>query len=281
MAMDTSCLQATNTQHGLVRVSGEDAQNFLHAQFSNSVMNLQTGEVRFAAWCNAKGRVWTLVRYWKDGDAIILRMPADQLEATVKRLRMFVLRSDVRLEPMDWKAMQFLGPAAEAQATKLREAANGECYQVALPAAWPLFEIWTPAPLASTLPELPKELFALPQILSGQPEVYAAQREEWIPQMLNLDRLDGIDFRKGCYPGQEVVAKLHYKGGLKQRLHIALVDSAGVHPQAGAEILAEDGSKVGRVLESCGRWMTVVLRNEAIEAQLNLSDGSSILIPTE
>ncbi|MDX1496645.1 MAG: hypothetical protein R3352_03755, partial [Salinisphaeraceae bacterium] len=181
---DAGCLSNPHQQHALVRVTGSDAESFLHAQFSNAVTGLESGEVRFAAWCNAKGRVWTLVRYWRDpnsqDDAIILRMPADQLEDTLKRLRMFVLRSDVQLEPLNWQALQFLGPNARLQAEQHRENNGGTSFHIPLPAAWPLHEIWMSSASKSDLPELPKELIALPRILAGIPEVLAEHREEWI-----------------------------------------------------------------------------------------------------
>ncbi|MGB1580929.1 MAG: YgfZ/GcvT domain-containing protein, partial [Nevskiales bacterium] len=237
---NTVCQHNPQQQHALLRVSGSDAESFLHAQFSNSVTGLRPGEIRFAAWCNAKGRVWTLLHYWQDGGDIILRLPADQVEDTLKRLRMFVLRSDVQLEPLDWQAVQLLGPDAEKQAEQLLEQVNGQSFHVALPAAWPLHEIWSPSALSSDSPELPQELTALPRILAGIPEVFAKQREEWIPQMLNLDKLGGIDFKKGCYPGQEIVAKLHFKGGLKQRLFTGFVNDKQASIKAGAEITTED-----------------------------------------
>ncbi len=277
----TACLQAGNPQHALVRVTGKDAENFLHAQFSNSVMNLQAGEVRFAAWCNAKGRVWTLLRYWKDGDAIILRMPADQLETTVTRMRMFVLRSDVQLQPVKWHAVQYLGPDAETQSARVAENIGNEYFRIPLPGDWPIYEIWSPEPVPGDLPELPLKLLALPRVLAGLPEVFAAQREEWIPQMLNLDKLDGIDFRKGCYPGQEIVAKLHYKGGLKQRLFKVCTLKAANAPDSGADIVNLTGTKIGKILESVATSdecrATAILRIEDAQTQLKV-EGQDLLL---
>lgn len=265
---DAACLQQSNGLHALIKVTGRDAESFLHAQLSNSVNGLEAGEVRLAAWCTAKGRVWTLLHYWRDGHALMLRMPADQVEATVKRLRMFVLRSDVQLEPLSWLATQFHGPGATAQAA---EYADGTHPVISLAGAWPVHEVWTPDPLISELPELPERFLALPRLLGGIPEVFAGKREEWIPQMLNLDRLGGIDFKKGCYPGQEVVAKLHYKGGLKQRMYLASVAAEAPIGQ-GEDIHNNQGRKVGQVVESvvCAgiTWLTAVLRIEEKENPL-------------
>ena len=277
---DATCLSFNNTRHALVKVSGSDAENFLHAQFSNSVTGLEAGEVRFAAWCNAKGRVWTLLRYWKDGDAIILRMPADQLEDTLKRLRMFVMRSDVQLEPLDWHAIQFIGPDAKQQAEQAVEQADGATYNIPLPAAWLLNEVWKASPISSGLPQLPEEVEALPRILAGIPEVFANQREEWIPQMLNLDKLDGIDFKKGCYPGQEIVAKLHYKGGLKQRMFAWQIEECQVSIPPSTDIVDDNDKKVGAVVEAIQQgercFLTSVIRTEVAESKLTVMNQSLI-----
>lgn len=276
LPQDAACLHSPHQEQTLIRVSGSDAESFLHAQLSNTVTGLKEGEARFAAWCNAKGRVWTLVRYWKDDDGFILRMPADQVEATLKRMRMFVLRSDVQLEPMAWQIIQFLGPDAETQAKQIIEQTDGETFHIPLPAAWPLHEVWSPEPLNSDLPELPQELQTLPRILAGIPEVFADQREQWIPQMLNLDKLDGVDFSKGCYPGQEIVAKLHYKGGLKQRMFVCAIESANPAPAPGKEITDTDEKKVGNIVEAAlsgNRCLfSAVLRLEASKDNLLISD---------
>lgn len=279
---NADCLSFTNTEHALVRVTGGDAESFLHAQLSNSVTGMPAGEVRFAAWCNAKGRVWTLVRYWKDADAFILRMPADQVEDSVKRLRMFVLRSDVQLESLDWHCIQFLGPDAESQA-QLLDGQQDQSYRISLPLAWPTYEVWSPERLHSDLPQFPESLIALPRILAGQPEVFADQREEWIPQMLNLDKLDGIDFNKGCYPGQEIVAKLHYKGGLKQRMFVASTPKTIASTVSGAPITDQTGKNVGQILEAAALQeeyrATAIVRTEVSESPLEVEGQALKLAP--
>ncbi len=273
---DTPCLLFQNTLHVLVKVTGSDAESFLHAQLSNSVADLREGEVRFAAWCNAKGRVWTLLRYWKDADAIILRMPRDLAEDTIRRLRMFVMRSDVQLEALPWHATQLIGPAAEQEALEMAKQTGGKTYNIPLPAAWPLFELWSESPVSSKRPALPEKLSALPRILAGIPEVFASQREQWIPQMLNLDNLNGIDFKKGCYPGQEIVAKLHYKGGLKQRLHSGTIRNFRQLPVAGTEITDMDKNKVGTVIEASALgkdcFVSSVIRIDAEAGELTVID---------
>ncbi len=277
---DALCLHVSNPLHALVKVTGSDAESFLHAQLSNSVTGLPDGEVRLAAWCNAKGRIWTLLRYWKSSEDIILRLPADQVEDTLKRLRMFVMRSDVQLEPLDWIANQFIGPKSEVQVEQYVDSANGQIQSIPLPAAWPLYEAWCPQEIDSDLPALPQELINLPRILAGIPEVFLNQREEWIPQMLNLDRLDAIDFRKGCYPGQEIVAKLHYKGGLKQRLQLGRIEAPSNKPETGSVVTDQDGNKVGTIIDvgylSNTCWLLVVSRLEASNKS-HLFEGQEIL----
>ncbi len=271
---NTPCLTNPHQAFSLVRVTGTDAESFLHAQFSNSVTGLQAGDVRFAAWCNAKGRVWTLVRYWRHGDAILLRMPTDQVEATLKRLRMFVLRSNVVFETLDWHVVQFIGPGAELAAQQVVTQAGEDTFNIALPAAWALQEVWCASQLNCDLPRLPSDLEALPRIIAGIPEVFACQREEWIPQMLNLDKLNGIDLKKGCYPGQEIVAKLHYKGGLKQRLFIATVTGSQTANDQSKDVTDSDGRKAGMVVESAllgsQRWLAAVIRLDSAENELFL-----------
>lgn len=264
----TGCLRASNHAHVLIKVTGSDAESFLHAQLSNSAKGLHKGEVRFAAWCNAKGRVWTLLHYWREGDVFFLRIPADQADASLKRLRMFILRSDVQINELNLAATQFMGPEAPERSRNIDQTLH--C--IALPGAWPIHEIWSATPYSGDITELPASLLALPRIMAGIPEVFALQREKWIPQMLNLDHLAAIDFKKGCYPGQEIVAKLHYKGGLKMRMVTACLQDGSGQSQTEAEIQDPAGKKIGEVLESCQiqdtRWLTAVIRLENVSSEM-------------
>ncbi len=217
---------------GLIRAEGADAVSFLHGQLTQDVTHLDERHARLAGYCSAKGRLLATFLMWRaPSDQILLACSADLLAPTLKRLSMFVLRAKCKLSNASESialyglagasAQTWLGDAAQAaewdlistgdaQAIRLPDVDGTARWLVAAPADQP------PPPL----PALKPEAWSWLEVRSGVPRVTAATVEQFVPQMLNLELLGGVDFQKGCYPGQEVVARSQYRGTLKRRTYL-------------------------------------------------------------
>ena len=219
------------TPLGVIQAQGEDAAVFLHNQLTNDVQLLPVGQARLAAFCNAKGRMQASFVVLKTApDSVLLLMPQDLLPQTLKRLSMFVLRAKVKLTDASaaWQVRGLLGSSARAvvgdalpwqtvpfqggHAVALYPAVAGEVRQSR--ACWI-------APQGEAAPEgapIPPEVWAWASVLSGVPFVTQPLFEAFVPQMLNYESVGGVNFKKGCYPGQEVVARSQFRGTLKRRM---------------------------------------------------------------
>lgn len=219
---------------GLIRARGVDAASFLHGQLTNDFSGLGLSEARLAAYCSAKGRMLaSFVGFKRSHDEIWLACRADVLPATLKRLRMFVLRAKAQLDEGDpgTALVGLAGPAsvrvlpAEAAALPVwgHRLIDGGASIVRLPdgAGRPR---WLAAgsaqqidPLLAALPALALDHWDWLEVQSGVAPVQAATVEAFVPQMLNYELVGGVNFQKGCYPGQEIVARSQYRGTLKRR----------------------------------------------------------------
>jgi len=208
------------TDWGVIRAEGEEAAKFLHSQLTQDFALLGLDQARFAGFCSAKGRLLATMIGWKvDANTVLLALPLDVLPAILKRLSMFVLRAKCKLSDASaqvplWGVVSDAGDASRWSLTRDGEAVN---IQVA-----PGLVLSTQAQAASSLSEAEWNWRLLE---AGVPHVQAATVEQFVPQMLNLELLGGVNFQKGCYPGQEVVARSQYRGTLKRRSF--LFDSAG------------------------------------------------------
>jgi len=188
----------------VIQVSGADAGAFLHAQLAASTAGLKTGECSFAAYCNAKGQVIALLLVCQNGDEWLIGIESSLAEPVMERLRKFVLRADVKIRlPEELKVLghdagaagqtgePFYVPPGFTFAYHFAQSAEN------LPAS---FGAWRHRELAHGVAWL-------------QPET----SERFLPQMLGLDALGAVSFNKGCYPGQEIIARTRYLGKLKRR----------------------------------------------------------------
>ena len=234
----TAVLNGTSPlpQLGVIQAQGEDAANFLHNQLSNDVVLLPVGQSRLAAFCNAKGRMQASFVLTKTApDTVLLVMSQDLLAQTLKRLSMFVLRAKVKLSDASgqWQLRGLLGDSAKAvltDAAPWHTVSLDESHAVALyPAV--VGDVQVPralwlAPVGSALPagpEVAPEVWDWSEVMSGVALVSQPVFEAFVPQMLNYESVGGVNFKKGCYPGQEVVARSQFRGTLKRRT--ALVHS--------------------------------------------------------
>ena len=247
---------------GCIRVSGADAATFLHSQLTNDFTRLEPNRARLAGFCSAKGRLQASFMAWQTSDAdIILACSADLLQATLRRLSMFVLRMKCKLSDASAQLPLFglAGTAAEALLRDcapwdVRETPEGTA--IRLPAApGHSLGLWSPKtdPTGSaSVPRLSQEEWRWLQVQSGVPVVEAKTVDLFVPQMINFELIGGVDFQKGCYPGQEVVARSQYRGTLKRRMF--LCDSEDF-ASAGQEIYSpsDPGQPVGVVANAAAR----------------------------
>jgi tRNA-modifying protein YgfZ len=218
------------TDWSLLRAHGADAATFLQGQLTQDVVGLQPGEARLGGHCSAKGRLLASFIVWRMGDNEFgLLCSADLAAAARKRLSMYVLRARCRIDDASDTSSVF-GLAGAAAARWTTEAARpwsvsqqGQQWLIGLPVVeqTPRWLLVQPSDAqAPPLPALDIQAWRLLEVMSGVPRITTATAEHFVPQMINFDLVGGVHFQKGCYPGQEVVARSQYRGTIKRRLHL-------------------------------------------------------------
>ena len=219
------------SDQGLIRASGEDAAAFLHNLMTNDINHIPADGARNAGMCTAKGRLIASFLIWREGADYLLLLSADILPAILKKLSMYVLRSKVKLTDISGERMLIgvvggqIAPAAPMTSvpfeggTAIRLDAD-RCV-LAVPAdraASIQASLGKPADLAA---------WHLAEIAAGIPRIVAATQEAFVPQMVNYEvaAVGGVSFQKGCYPGQEIVARTQYLGKIKRRMYRAKLDT--------------------------------------------------------
>jgi len=189
----------------LLKISGTDAEAFLQGQLSNDIKKLDTLNVQLNAYCQHQGKILALFWVMKNKDSFFLSFPLDLLESIKSRLQMFVIMSDVVIEDITTEYVQV--------------GSIGEAHQKALIINDKLSLIIANKKDVNKFNMESIGFWNKACIDSLLPEIYTLTSEKLVPQMLNLDINEfGVNFSKGCYPGQEVVARLHYLGSAKRRL---------------------------------------------------------------
>lgn len=213
---------------GVIRARGDDARSFLHGQLTQDVLHLAPGQARLAGLCSAKGRLLASFVMWADASGdILLACSADLLPQTLKRLRMYVLRAKCQLDDAS-ETLPVTGlvgdvvPAAPAWSVQVEP--GGACIRLPDVDATPR-ALWVGAEPPAA-PALPIEAWRWLEARSAVPRITAATAEQFVPQMVNFEAVGGVSFSKGCYPGQEVVARSQYRGTLKRRAFVVRADTA-------------------------------------------------------
>ncbi|AQG98632.1 folate-binding protein [Burkholderia sp. KK1] len=244
------------TQFGVIDVKGEDAAAFLHTQITNDVQHLDASTARLAGYCSPKGRLLGSFLMWRTAEAVRLLIAQDVQAAVQKRLSMFVLRSKVKLTDAtpETAAVGFAGDVRAALSgifdalpdgvhVKV-EGPHGSLIRVPDAAHRPRF-LWVGpkaeveahlAKLEGKLARVPEAMWDWLDIHAGEPRITQATVEQFVPQMVNFDVLGAVNFKKGCYPGQEIVARSQYRGTIKRRTALAHAESA----TPGAELFHSD-----------------------------------------
>ena len=217
------------THLGAIGARGADAATFLQSQLTNDVAALGTSAVRLAGFCSAKGRLQASFVVSKAAqDEFTLVCAASVLPATLKRLSMFVLRAQCRLRDAtaELGLWGLVGDAARALVGESAVWGNHDpagASVIRLPDVdgLPRCMVLGPAEeLAATWPPLSLDHWRWLEVRSGIPMIEAATAEQFVPQMLNYEIVGGVDFQKGCYPGQEIVARSQYRGTIKRRMFL-------------------------------------------------------------
>jgi folate-binding protein YgfZ len=250
---------------GLVRVTGEDGARFLHAQMTNEVEKQAPGQLALNGYCSAKGRLLVSAWQWRDPEAIQLLVTRPLAAPLARRLSMFVLRAKAKVQDVSPGHLCFglagervtatlgaLGLAMPAEGAVLEQLGGLVALaQPAVPfrgAALPRVLLVAPvSSLAEIWPTLLDHLqpvdstgWRWTDILTGIGRITPAVSEHFVPQMINFDLTGGVSFRKGCYPGQEVVARSHYLGKLKRRSFLGRIAASAV-PDPGQDVFGDEG----------------------------------------
>ncbi len=286
------------THLGLIRAQGDDAAKFLHNQFTNDFVLLGQERARLAGFCSAKGRLQaSFIGFKRSPSDLLLICSQDILAATLKRLAMFVLRAKVRLSDAsgDFALFGLAGTAVSDASIKIADyhddvwakADFDDCSLVNLYPADGVARALLVAPTHGAAPagaSLSPALWAYGEVRSGVATVSAPIVDAFVPQMLNYESVGGVNFKKGCYPGQEVVARSQFRGTLKRRAYLALADAP---MQAGDEVFAAgDAQPCGTVAQAAtapsGGFAAIVsMQISAFEAgglRLGAVDGPEIRV---
>lgn len=288
--VDSGPLLCDLSHSGLIDVYGTDAATFMQGQFCNDVRAVTAQRSQLSGYCNPKGRLLATFRLFLHGDHYYLSVPNALHDTVLKRLRMYVLRAKVTLATTDNRGgigLAGIGVEQLVQTTlgtvptdiDAVLTANG-CAIVRVAGPLPRFEIhgdyaalralWSE--LATHASAVGAEVWSLLDIRSGLATVYPQTSEAFVPQMINLQQVGGVSFSKGCYPGQEVVARMHYLGKLKRRMYRAHVTGAAA-PQPGDALFTtaqEAGQDTGMVVAAAaasqgGYEVLAVIQSAAVQ----------------
>ena len=248
----------------VLEISGNDRSSFLHGQFINDLNKINNSGAQYSAWCNPKGQVISTFLVINTGSTYRLIFKEDLKELIQQRLGMYILRSDVKMNDI----------SGESPLLGIANINNLEILNTDIPAKYGSTRIMSDllivclpdfsdrylitgkieklinkvTDLKETLSLTSSTIWDLLDNLSGVPWISAATKEQFLPQMLNLDLLKGLSYQKGCYPGQEIIARLHYKGKVKKRLNL-IQSASSLH--VGDHLYSEQSDKsVGTIINS-------------------------------
>ncbi|OOV91043.1 CAF17-like 4Fe-4S cluster assembly/insertion protein YgfZ [Pseudomonas sp. MF4836] len=261
--MADSAFFCTLSHEGILAVRGPDASKFLQGQLTCNLNYLSDTQSSLGARCTQKGRMQSSFRILLQGDGVLLAMAHELLEPQLADLKKYAVFSKAKLSDESAQWVRFgLGDAGAALLSlglELGEEAGNLVRNndlIAVRVSPGRAELWAPADqadtlrgqLAAQLPEGKLNQWLLGQVRAGIGQVMPATRELFIPQMLNLQAIGGVSFKKGCYTGQEIVARMQYLGKLKRRLY-RLCLPAGDLPEPGTPLFSPPhGSSIGEVV---------------------------------
>lgn len=255
------------SQLATIEVSGQDAEEFLHGQFTSDIKSLNKDNFQFSAWCNAKGQVISNFYILRYQSGFLLLIPVDQCEKFTSRLKMYIMRSDVIVSNKSNDLIR-IGVSANDHNDLInnivkdipeneRSLVCTETYTclhivdnksrfILIGEIDAITKIWQQ--LTTNMTPAGTHQWQLLDILAGLPWLSESCIEKFLPQYLNLDVLNGVSFEKGCYPGQEVIARLRFRGEIKRRLFLASIQQ-DITPLVGDDLCLSDNDRsVGKII---------------------------------
>lgn len=259
---------------GLLSARGSETRKFLQSQLTNDVERLADDRARWFGYCTAKGRLLSTFLGWPEDDGFALVLARPSAEALRKKLSMFVLRAKTKIsDASDSRVLFGLGGQAGAAAlarlgfaeapAPMAVARAGETTAIGLPAVefgdamlsrWLLClqvdaaaDAWQTLRDAGLAPAS-SDFWRWTEVRAAVPRIVPDTAELFVPQMINLDLSGGVSFTKGCYPGQEIVARTHYLGKQRRRMLVGHLDSPAPEPAPGSDVLDPGGAPAGRVV---------------------------------
>lgn len=277
------------SHYALLKVTGPDAFDFLQKQFSGDLGLIDVYGWLFSAWCLPNGRVVTTFIIFRHDNSLFLILPGMMKNKIVRRLSMFVLHSNVKINDVsdEYALFGITGDDTDIRTLHTRSTIllrlwdNNSRYVL-------ICKMDDAADLLITICNTYKEgdrgNWSLLDIEAGIPWIVDSTSENYLPQMLNLDLMQGLSYKKGCYPGQEVIARLHYRGQLKKRMYLGSGDTV-ITPGPGDHIeLADTGATVGDVIDAERhpdggiRFLAVSESEHADKTTLRLRDSGTATI---
>ena len=287
---------------GVIKVSGEEAQKFLQNLLSSDINTVNEKTAQLSSFNSAKGRMLATFLIWQQAGDYLLQLPRSLTTAMHKKISMYVLRSKVKVSDVS-EEIVCLGLSGNEAASLIKQHFNASLeqdwtvaqheqasivrvsaqrYQISTPVQHAI-DLWNA--LARTAKPAGSDCWNWLNISAGIPVITPATQEQFVLQMSNLDLLGGVSFKKGCYPGQEIVARTHYLGKQKRRMFLAHVEAESA-PVAGNEVYSEDaaGQACGMVINASpapggGFDLLAVMQissREADKVHLNAVDGAAL-----
>ena len=298
----------TDLSHlAIIEVSGDDAEDFLHGQFTIDIKSLHNLHCQFSAWCNPKGQVKTTFLIYRNNNNFTILLPSELKESFVKQLQMFVLRANVNIsdksdelirigvQMKDESILSSLIDSVPKQPGDVTQSEvimdnNLHCLRIVsakhthrfilIGTADRQIELWKE--LAKQVTPVGSSLWELLDLQAAYPWITTQTTQKFLPQMLNLDLIGGLNYQKGCYPGQEIIARLHFRGQLKRSLCLATV-TLDSQARSGDQLYADNNEQsVGTVINaqpsSDEYYLLAVIDIDSREKKISLGNSGGPLL---
>lgn len=250
------------THLSVLKITGTDAAQFLQGQLTCNINNLSESTSFYSAYCNAKGRTITTLLIYKKKDAYFIVLPIDLTDKVITKLRMYILRSAVKIQNMtdELCLIGLTSPNAsilpslpksqfEISQSTINLSSQNNRYLIINPET-ETSALWTQLIQNDNVTAVNSSTWKFQDISEGIPWLNLATSEEYIPQMLNIDKLGGISFDKGCYTGQEIVARTHYLGKAKRELFLAECHPTAMLEGSIQRVMNNSEQAIGKVLST-------------------------------
>ncbi len=285
------------TDQGLIKVSGEDAESFLQNQLTNDIRNITETTHQVSAWCNPKGRIIANFQIFMRDGSYYLSLSANLIETVIKKLRMYVMMSKVTVEDASNSMIHFgfVGdlqksfgdaPSEPYQTLQhnnfsiLRLADKELRYEIFTDSIDDVKQLWKQC--SSNAAFVNNNGWNYLNITAGLPNINDASSEAWVPQMVNFIAIGGVDFKKGCYPGQEIVARLNYLGKSKRQMYRLQINTNEL-PKIGDAIASDSDKEAGKILNAAFNpdgivEVLAIMKIAQIDSTLTLADNTEASI---